>query len=699
MDYKDLVAESSSMACKGKIVGIDESDSGDSSTDLDEYYTAEEDLDCDEDFLSFDECSVQDEVLTDEYPDIEFIDCSVNSEKLNREQSSEREAEINIDIVHAETVRDSYVKNSNSDIIPNKDLELPDDQRLLSIQEKISFFENIVKKGTRLHKTYKDCNAEVSNSRHVDRDIASKLVDGEDSSDENDSSADIETSYEDMLESMLEKHQIPSVSRKSSSCSEEFENLDADLLVKTKHPKYTEGKFESDEYQVQAETFMLDRKFDLEKEAQRSDTNDLFALKHGGNSELRTLYKHPDDVILKLKTFQATAEQIQKDVDNSVEERNKFIESGETNLNNLSHQNHLFHAKMGFDASGNRESEMVGQESKKNVPDKAFRCNIYNTCPENIKQQNKAFLLPERLKDQIAETEEISDHMINRQSSVIKDNHLTEMPFMDHSDSEILSDMKGSQETLDTSSKTSEPYHEAVVRHVELGTALLSEGSHYKNLHCAKIINPMILNKQSNSTELRASSAPKNTSDKNCENKPNILSTSKSADNVIGLTKKEVAIIPEVIVSVTMCKEDSSEKQANKIESGEKTGALDERDRRSFSKSLRRKNYRHNAIVSDCAANIEQAESLRNSGIDDCIHKTISVEEELVKVVKETVDRHENRNIFQDSETNLMVRTAEVRTESETDLTVRTVEIGIACLYEIPHLKYLHCAKMISPSS
>lgn len=681
-----------------KLTG-DDSDSNDSSTDLDEYDTAEEYIDCNESYFSFDESSIKNEVLNDDYPDIEFIDEDSSdidsSELLNKQQSAKTETEIDNDIVteeksHIEPLKDCNkypdIEKSSSNKTHNSSIQLFDDQRELSIQEKISFFEKIGKETDKGYEKYQDSHADVLNAqRDADIDIK-QAVNEEDSSDEIDSSAENETSYEDLLESLLEKDRIKTVSRKNSSGSEDFENVAADLLDEKTSPKDTEEKVESADYLVVAKASdMHDKCVDtLENESQRSVSKYFACLEHEDNAEIKTLNKESDNNSLKSERIAATAEQIQEVTNESNEQQKevdpliRLVELGVTHLNDLSHQKHLFCAKMGYAAGETRGHEMAKQEVDESVADIKLQDTNYETSTKNSKMQNKTFLLPIKLKDQVNETNEVSDHMINRQSSVIKDNLLTAMPFTDYSDSEILSDVKESKEKLKTKAKITEPAQEAVVRYVELGTASLLEGSHYKNLRCAKIVNPMISNKKSGFVEHKASSEAKVCVGKT-ENIPNIANISKSPG------EKEDAIVPDVVICVTACNSSNFEKQTDTNESVESTESeREERDRnRKSTKSLRRRMWRHNAVVSDYVANIEQAESLRNSGVGEDVVRTESAEEELLQVAKPASIGHKNGNTVKDNETDV----------------VRTVEIGTACLYEIPHLKYLHCAKMISPSS
>lgn len=664
---------------------FDDSNGSDSSTDLDEYDTAEDD--CDESYYSLDESSVKNEVLKgeDDYPDIEFIDednrHNENHEIFNKQWSSKTETVLGSDILNYDNSNTNTLKDnisydtgkSSSDEFHDSSLQLFDDQRPLSFHEKLSFFEKIGRKTDKVYTKSHDINADALKS-HDDIVVDTKeVVNEEDSSDETDgSSAANETSYEDLLESTLEKAQIENLSRRSSSGSEGLENLDASFVDNKIVPTDT-----------------IDRESgDIKEESQVSGSEQLTYLKHEVESETSSLNIENicNDSLISAE-IPDTDEHTLKDLAKPEmrEKQAGSVEQRVTLLNDLSHQNLFSCTKTVCEAGETREPEMAKQAVSKIVTPKRknSRCEI---TAEDLKTLKKTFLLPLRPGEQVAEANELSDHMINRQSSVIKDNHLTEMPFTDYSDSEILNDVKDSQEFKKTRVVKSEPAQEAVLRYVELGTASLLEGSHYKNLRCAKIVSPFIADKNSDLDELKSSSYT-DIAIENTENVPDVTNINRRTVDVLGITKKEDAIVSDVVAKVTDYNLNCSEKDTDTtehVESPER--ALEERDknRKSGNKSLRRRFWRHKAIVSEYVANIKQAESLRNSGgADDVIGTNADVDS-----VKPDMDSgafsQENRNSFK---------------SKDIDLIVRTVDIGTACLYEIPHLKYLHCARIISPPS
>ena len=498
------------------------------------------------------------------------------------------------------------------------------DIKELSFKEKLAYFEKI---GIETPKT-------ISNKANETDKVANNLkgesdknmgAHEDDSSDENDSLVANETSYEDLLDSLLESSQVENDNKKQSSEVEECENSDTEIT-------------------------------DLQLNSPAGLDN-LVDLKNKESIKVNNLLQESKQRVTKF------SEKYVEETNESITTSNKGDPTvlGVAHLNDLPHQSNLFQAKVVYDKESETQMKCTANE----------RISVANDS-----NQNKTYLLPGKAGGPDKNGDKFSDHMINRQSSVIKENRLTRMPFTDCPDSEILNDIGNSPENSKLLGKSTEDSDNVIVRSVELGTASLLEGSHYKNLRHAKLVNPFIsLRKTGLLEQMTSGDTPSKSG-----TVLNVKTRSKPVGDVLGVSKQETNIVPEVCISVAAC-------ESNSLETVKSPG--DEHESATkLTKSMRRKIGRHNAIVSDYVANIERAESLRNSLNVEDLARTVSIEEDNQKFDSFA----EGKDVIRD-------RSGSFVKNKKPNVVVRTVEIGTACLYEIPHLKYLHCAKIVSPSS
>ena len=538
-------------------------------------------------------------------------------------------------------------------------------------KNKLAFFEGRWTDSRKKHKKNKSAGhtqvqstSDVSNG-HLENNMKIKAVVSEDdSSDETDVAAANETSYEELLESLLETDKLESVSRKSSTGSEELEDI-----VKTIQPCHVS---------VDHDNLAIDDDF--------KDT-EYFIRKEGLEKGSVNGTPCGDSVNLIIPESEAqtkegtSVNQYSKD-EKHAEPTVRSVELGVTCLNKISHQKHLFCAKMVYAAAEARKGDVIKQETNDNSVNIKVTCTDYDASPcDNNRYQNAVCLLP--VKNEI-ERSNASENMINRQSSVIKENHLTEMPFTGYADSEILGDINGSQQKIKSPTKEAEPTQEVAVRYVELGIASLLEGSHFKNLKCARIVNPFITKSDTQNVAVNAkgSVSESNSIHNNVANLDNIKDETcvnvSIQENIIPLIADGVLLPPNSFGKTNEVKES--------VETNENEYDDNSFDRKSKRKSgdFRKRVSRRNAIVSDYSKNIEKLGNLKYSEVTT---KTDSFEE-LSDNKKQEVATVE-----------ISTPKREVAKDSATGPLVRTVEIGTAYLYEIPHLKYLHCAKIVSRSS
>ena len=512
------------------------------------------------------------------------------------------------------------------------------DIKELSFKEKLAYFEKIG------FDTPKSSSKKSKRTDEVGNTVigaSDKKLGGHDfdSSDENDSLAANETSYEDLLESLLESSQVENDNKRESSDIEEFEKSDTELS--DQHFKGVTGLDNLIEHNKGTETVQVnDILHKASEDVTKSDSVQIFRTEDVEINECTTENNKSDPIV-------------------------QVVELGVTHLNDLPHQNNLFCAKVVYDRTENTDLETQTNERSSIAYDSS---------------QNKTFLLPGKSGDP---DENVSDHLINRQSSVIRENRLTRMPFASRSDSKILNDVGNTQDNSTSSSKLIEDSDNVLVRHVELGTASLLEGSHFKNLRHAKLVNPFISLRKTGLLE-RMTSGETNSIPSKGDRVLNIKNRSKPVIDVLGVAKQESIIVPEVCISVA-ASESNSLQTSKSSDHGVKSPDDGDESKTKLTKSMRRKIGRHNAIVSDYVTNIEKAESLRNSLNVEDSSRAMSGEEDNLNLA-------EGDNVIRDRSGSF------VKNKRQNEV-VRTVEIGTACLYEIPHLKYLHCAKIVSPSS
>ena len=531
---------------------------------------------------------------------------------------------------------------SNDTDTPLSELESKDvDIKELSFKEKLAYFEKIgfdtPKSSNKDSKRM--CKVANNSIRSSDKKFSRN---DSDSSDENDSMMAIETSYEDLLDSLLDSSQVENDSKEmsdnedfgksdtesSEQCLKGIKNLDYDLTESIKQiedVKHTKIKSVD---QALAKHFS-------KSDILRTRTSDVVEINEFNNANSIS-----DSIV-------------------------QVVELGVTKLNDQPHQNNLFCAKVVYAAAKTTDNVKQAKET----------LSLSNS------HQNKTLLVPS--KDGCQKE---NDNVINRQSSVIKENRLTRMPFADRSDSEILNDIGDFQEdNSKTISKSTDDFDNVVVRYVELGTASLLEGSHFKNLRHAKLVNPFISLRKTGLLE-RMTSGETSSFPAMPERVSSVKIRNKPIGDLLGVARPESIIVPEVCISVaaseayTLPPSKSSDQVVKSPEAEDET-------KTKLNKSLRRKIGRHNAIVSDYVTNIERAESLRNSlNVEDYARGLSGEEDNLNLGEEDTVIRDRSGSFVKNKD----------KRQNEV---VRTVEIGTACLYEIPHLKYLHCAKIVSPSS
>lgn len=551
-------------------------------------------------------------------------------------------------------------------------IESENDIKELSFKEKLAYFEKAGLSSSGSVSNHQSVYAEVSH-KQKETDMSIKMgVSEEDSSDELGSSAADETSYEDLLESLLESDQNESDRRKHGSDSEEFENSDPELKEEHMNNKYAKESKEASMNESHETSVMISNLSFLHQNIVpvKSGSLQLDELEHELIGNENILIQGPGHDIQILAPSE-------KERNSSLNHRRSslHLESDASQQSDNSPKNQLE-----CDAADAKETGMIQQEYTVSDTELQFEKNKIES-PENNK---KNLLLPVKMRSPVSEAHVASDTMINRQSSVIKENRLTKMPFADCSDSEIINDTEDTQDNIKRNEKYCEPTDNVIVRIVELGSAVLLEGSHYKNLRHAKLVNPFIslrrtglLEKMTGSDSIIPIARSESISNRNIR---------RSVEDIIGKAKRESQIVPEVLISVESCTLDASENQSDTEENIQSPDSeKEEKERKKATKYVRRRMGRHNAIVSKYVANIEKAEKIRNSVIEDTIDIEPGDQEVPDFENSEKVDsfRHRSRSFLKDNETSI----------------IRTVEIGTACLNEIPHLKYLHCAKISSPLS
>ena len=578
-------------------------------------------------------------------------------------------------------------KENKENFNDKKDIEIENlFEEPRDFRTKLEFFEShwteSMKRRKRNERLSKDNNVDSSES-HQKR---SSTAVSDDSSDETENTTANESSYEDLLESLLETDKIKSTSRKSSTGSESF-----DEDTKTHHLGHKSDKVNTEKVIVR-------------------DINivDNVTGKEGFHNELTSEVPSIDSVNTMILDSNAHAHvgspsTVQPSLnENGIDPILRQVELGVTHLNKISHQKHLFCAKMAYTTDRTESVNKTKNEMNDYSDDIKVTCTNYDDSGTK-RNQNSVCLLPLKTETQ---SDNASEIVINRQSSVIKENHLTEMPFTDYSDSEILNDINVSQGIIKSDvSKEVHTIEDPVVRCVYLGIASLLEGSHFKNLKCAKIVNPNVNKKSDDKQSIIASETIMLTSpagDVSMIDSEAIDDVRMRGSGAVGdvrmresekirghdlkikdllyntnITTKEEIIIPGVSDSGLLSANISKQHNSNKrhVNESEHDDSSLERRTRTKSGGSRKRVSRRNAIVSDYSKNIE---NLRHSftEIDDqeSNGRTVTVEAG-VEISK--------RNLAKDSVTGPIIQ---------------TVELGTANLYEIPHLKYLHCAKIVSPS-
>ena len=602
-------------------------------------------------------------------------------------------------------------KENKENLNDKKDIEIENlFEEPRDFRTKLEFFESHWTESMKRRKRNenerlsKDNNVESSDS-HQKR---SSTAASDDSSDETEITAADESSYEDLLESLLETDKFKSNSRKSSTGSEGF-----DEDTKTHHVGHKPDKVNTEKVIV--------------RDINRVDNVTGKESFHNGNMNEVPSIDSVNTMILDsdAHTHVGSPSTVQPSLnENGIDPILRQVELGVTHLNKISHQKHLFCAKMAYTADRTESVNKRKHEMNDYSDDIKVTCTNYDDSGSK-RNQNTVCLLPLKTETQ---SDNASEIVINRQSSVIKENHLTEMPFTDYSDSEILNDINVSQGIIKSDvSKEVHTIEDPVVRCVYLGIASLLEGSHFKNLKCAKIVNPNVNKKSDDKQSVIASETIMLTSpagDVSMIDSEAIDDVRMSGSGAVGdvrmidseaiddvrmsgsaavgdvrmresekirghdlkikdllyntnVTTKEEIVIPGVSDSGLLSANISKQHNSNKLHVNENEhddSSLERRTRtRTKSGGSRKRVSRRNAIVSDYSKNIE---NLRHSFTEKDDQETNGRTMEAgVEISK--------RNLAKDSVTGPIIQ---------------TVEIGTANLYEIPHLKYLHCAKIVSPS-
>ena len=578
-------------------------------------------------------------------------------------------------------------KENKENLNDKKDIEIENlFEEPRDFRTKLEFFESHWTESMKRRKMnenerlLKDKNVDSSESYQK---RSSRAV-SDDSSDETEITAANESSYEDLLESLLETDKFKSNSRKSSTGSEGF-----DEDTKTHHVGHKPDKVNTEKViaiDMNGVDNVTGKGFhnELTNEVPSRDSVNPMIL----DSDAHAHVGSPSTVQPNLN-------------ENGIDPILRQVELGVTHLNKISHQKHLFCAKMAYTADRTESVNKTKHEMNDYSDDIKVTCTNYDDSVTK-RNQNSVCLLPLKMETQ---SDNVSEIVINRQSSVIKENHLTEMPFTDYSDSEILNDVNASP--VITKGDVLKEVHnikDPVVRCVYLGIASLLEGSHFKNLKCAKIVNPnvkksddkqsiiasetimltspagdvsMIDSEAIDDVRMRGSGA---VGDVRMRESEKIRGQDLKIKDLLyntNVTTKEEIIIPGVSDSGLLSANISKQHNSNKrhVNENERDDSSLERQTRTKSGGSRKRVSRRNAIVSDYSKNIE---NLRHS-------------------FTETDDRESNGRTVT-VEAGVEISKRNLAKDSVTGPIIQTVEIGTANLYEIPHLKYLHCAKIVSPS-
>ena len=574
-------------------------------------------------------------------------------------------------------------KENRENLNDKKDIEIENlFEEPRDFRTKLEFFESHWTESMKRRK--RNENERLSKDNNVDSSEShqkrSSTAISDDSSDETEITAANESSYEDLLESLLETDKFKSNSRKSSTGSEGFDE-------ETKGHKPDK---------VNTEKVIV-------RDINRVDN----VTGKGFHNKLTNEVPSIDSVNTMILDSDAQAHLGSPSIvqpslnENGIDPILRQVELGVTHLNKISHQKHLFCAKMAYTTDRTESVNKTKHEMNDYSGDIKVTCTNYDDSGSK-RNQNKVCLLPLKTETQ---SDNASEIVINRQSSVIKENHLTEMPFTDYSDSEMLNDINVSQGIIKSDvSKEVHNIEDPVVRCVYLGIASLLEGSHFKNLKCAKIVNPnvkksddkqsiiatetimltspagdvsMIDSETIDDVRMRGSGA---VGDVRMRESEKIRGQDLKIKDLLyntNVTTKEEIIIPGESDSGMLSANISKQHNSNKrhVNENEHDDSSLERRTRTKSGGSRKRVSRRNAIVSDYSKNIE---NLRHS-------------------FTETDDRESNGRTVT-VEAGVEISKKNLAKDSVTGPIIQTVEIGTANLYEIPHLKYLHCAKIVSPS-